>query len=1695
MSGAVENKVVSIKFDNSIFASKVSETLGMLQKLKGGLNLGGATKSMDELDTAAKRFDMSNVTNAMSATTAKAAAMGAAIGVVLGGIVSKAAAAGSQIIKSLSIAPLMDGFREYETNMNSIQTILANTESKGTSLEQVNSALDTMNAYSDKTIYNFSEMAKNVGTFTAAGLGLDESTSAIKGIANLAAISGSSSEQASTAMYQLSQALASGTVKAQDWMSVTNAGMGGEIFQKSLFETAKALGTIKDVPMGETFDEWKDKGNTFKGSLEDGWITSDVLSTTLQGFTGDLSEAQLMAIGYTEEQAKAFMKLGKTGQAAAQDVKTFTQLISTVKESVGSGWSSTARLVIGDFEEAKKLFTSINNFVGGIIGRSADARNKMLTEWKNFGGREILLGGLRTALVGLVTLVKPIGEAFRSIFPKKTSGELLLLTIKFKEFTEKLILGKDTMEKVKNAFTGFFSAIKIGIEIVKGIFNVVADVVKAILPAGDGVLDFASKTGLSIANLRKKLVEGGGIADFFKGMSDKILSAIDSIKQFTSKIKGIFGGFEGVDTSGIESKLGIFERIKDIITGVIPKIKEALSGFAEHFSGMRTGLLKNFELGDAAGLINAGLIGGIFLAVRSLIKKLGDLVDEGTGFIEGIKDIFGGVTDTLQAMQLKLKADALLRIAIAMGVLSVSLLVLSGIDGDALSKALGAMAAGFGQLAAVMVILTKANVSGLGLLSIALGMTGLAASMLILAFAMKVMASMDWDELKRGLIGVGVGLALLVAATLLLGNASGPMARAAVSMTLMGIALNILALAVKQFGGMEWDVMKQGLMGVGIALAGLVLATNLIDGSKMISAGLGIVAISVAMLILAKAVESFGSMEWDVMKQGLMGVGAALGIIVLSMMLVDGPRMLAAGVGLVAVGLALNIIALAVKQFGGMDWDAMKNGIGGIAAMMLILVVATNAMSGALVGALAMVVVAGAISILGKVLGELATLSLGEVGIALLAIAGVLLVIGLAAAAAMYVLPGLIAMALALPLIGLGFGLMGAGAYLAAEAFRIVSETGGEAFEVFKKVVVGFVKMLPGLAKDLATFVLKFAKGFIDGLPPVLESIGKALEMLLDVIVKIIPKLAKVIGLLIGAIIQIIRDHVPDLIAAAFEIISALLKGIDEHAEEFGNRAVSIITTFIDVLTSNMGRIVEAGVNFITAFMSALVDNRDKIVTAVIDLIVAFVEVIAEQLPKIQEAAANLIITFITGLTGQMARILAAGTELLVQFMFGITSNVLKIVDAVVTIITTFISALASSAVQIVAAGATALASFLQGITDGIMLIVAKGTEIVVQMIQGITNAALTIVQAGADALVSFLEGITNNILTVVAAGTEVIVKLIKGFTDAALLIIAAGADALVKFLKGITDNILDVVTTGGEIIAELLTGIGNAVSDLITAGADALLDFLQGITDNLDKVLQKGKDIVLEFLEGVASNSLALATGAADLIIQFMNDLSAAIDQRAELFRNAGKRLAFSIVDGLTFGLASKVQSVVDAASNLASSAINAVKGLLKSRSPSKVFHKIGQDTGQGFADGLEESAWYLLPSAERLARGVVTAFRDTIQDTLFTEGPSMAIFDKLTPVVAPVLDLSELEAGAGRITDLLAINPITADASYARARYVLHTESGASDTSSSDDDGVGGSVTYNQYISSPKSLTTSEIYRDSKSLLARKKEELKIG
>ena len=453
--GTIDERIVKLSFDNKGFESGIQKTLHSLDNLNKSLRKTEGEQFTGLGSKLSSIFKGSNngasaLAKGVETVTARFSHLQVMAATALSNITNRMVNTGIAMAKSLTIDPIKSGLNEYELKMNSIQTILTNTSHNGTTLDQVNKALSELNTYADKTIYNFGQMTDNIGKFTAAGVDLDTSVASIKGIANLAAASGSSSAQASTAMYQLSQALAAGKVSLMDWNSVVNAGMGGKLFQDALIRTSEHMGTGAEAMIK--------KYGSFRESLTKGeWLTTDVLTETLKQISGAYTEAELKAQGYTDAQAKAIVQLADNATKAATEVKTVTQLFDTMKESVQSGWAQTWEYIIGDKDQATKMLTKVNDAFENMMGPMTEARNKMFKEWNEGGGRDSAIKGFSNIFGSIGKVAGSVGKAFRDIFPAMTGKRLIELTKGFENFTNKLKVSDETAAKIKDTFKGVFS--------------------------------------------------------------------------------------------------------------------------------------------------------------------------------------------------------------------------------------------------------------------------------------------------------------------------------------------------------------------------------------------------------------------------------------------------------------------------------------------------------------------------------------------------------------------------------------------------------------------------------------------------------------------------------------------------------------------------------------------------------------------------------------------------------------------------------------------------------------------------------------------------------------------------------------------------------------------------------------------------------------------------------------------------------------------------------------------------------------------------------------------------------------------------------------------------------------------------------------------------------------------------------------
>ena len=1321
-----------MQFDNQNFESGVSKTMNSLKNLNESLKMKDSSKGLDGVNESLGKlsgFGVTALSNGVEGISAKFSALSVIGMTALANITNSAINTGKQLLKSLTIDPIKTGFSEYETKMGSIQTILTNTAHQGTTLEDVNATLAELNTYADKTIYNFAEMTRNIGTFTAAGVDLDTSTAAIKGIANLAAASGSSSQQASTAMYQLSQALAAGKVSLQDWNSVVNAGMGGKLFQDALIRTSEVMGTGADSMI-------KKYGN-FRESLTKGnWLTAEVLTETLKQISGAYTEADLIAQGFTQTQAKDIVTLAKNASDAATEVKTVTQLLDTMKESVQSGWATSWEYIVGDKEEATKLLTGISQAFENLMGPSTEARNNMLKFWNEAGGRDDVIAGFTNIFQSLGKGFKSIGDAWKEVFPSMSGEKLVELSAKFKDFTEQFKMSDETAGKIKNTFKGVFTVFDTVKDAVVGVVKGFTPLLGVIKPIGSGFLSVTSGIGSFVTKIgeaanRSKIFEkiGSGIKTAFEAVGTALSTAGDKVSDFISKIS-VGNVFDTVGKA--------FSKVGEVISKVASGIGQAVGSI-------------NFETLSNIGKTIIGLgIGkafmSIFMVVSNFVKKLSGSITSFKQLTNDISEVLGTTKDALQTYQNSLNAGTLTKLAIAIGILAASLLVLSTIDPARLATALAGMAVVFGELTLAMMAINKVgNIKGL--MKTSTSMILMATAMLVMAGALKTLSSISIGEMVTGLVGLAAALGTMVLAVKLFSTSSKGLAKTSASLIIFGAALHVMASALKslgsidaetlgsglfammgvltelalflaaakfgslslssatailllsgalvilsqamkQFGEMKSENIIRGLSGIAGILAEIAVFSKLAGGGfKMVALGVGLAAMGAAVLVLAQAVRSMGSISWEEIGRGLTSLAGALTVLGLASTLISGPQMLLLSVGLGAMSIALMGLATALKMMGDQSWEEIGKSMVVLAGSLTILAVAMYAMSGCLLGAAAMIVMAGALALLTPQLLLLGSMSLGEIGSALLMLAGAFTVLGVAGVVLGVISPLLIAFAAAVALVGVGIAAAGAGMLAFGTGFAAVAAAIAASGALIIEFLKETVELLPQLGLRAGEAMVKFAGAVANGAPQIIAAFTTILTSILTAISTNIPLIAQTGLDIVLAFAQKLSEGIPQLVTYGLEMILGILKGIRDNIYQIVDVALNIVTEFINGIAANLGEVIDAGINLALSFIEGVADgisnNKDRLeaavekaITAMLDageavikgaysaykekgreLLESFKDGMSEKMNSIKTEAGKIIDKAKEGVTNAKNALTQAGKDLIGGFISGITSK------------------------------------------------------------------------------------------------------------------------------------------------------------------------------------------------------------------------------------------------------------------------------------------------------------------------------------------------------------------------------------------------------------------------------------------------------
>ena len=1548
---SIDNRIVQMQFNNKQFEAGAKTTLGTLARLKQALNFSGVKTGVDTLGAAInKALNVSGVASGIDSLNSKFSTMGIAWQRTIQQITDKAISAGITIAKALSTDAITDGLNEYTLKMDNIQTILTNTKSKGTTLDDVNEALSELNKYADDTVYSFQDMTRAIGQFTTQGVDLETATAAIKGFSNLAAGTGTSNTDLARAEYQMSQALSTGVVKLMDWKSMENAGgMGGEYFQKGLIETAKE--------MGKTLPEGLEEGLiSFRNSLSDdtssdpNWLTSDVLLKTLNKFAED-----------------------PTLKAAATEVKTFKQLIDTLKEALGTGWADSWEVIIGNFEEAKKLWTAVSNTLGDLIGNMSNARLEMLKEWKAMGGRDSAINALANAYKALVSAVEPAAKAIREVFPKTTGKQLADLTKRFEAFTSKLkltesesklvyTLFKNLATGVKNVLNvikvmtssfkmvfpssfrdtlfevvdgigklagkikfstetigklylvarGFFSVFSIAFQVAKALFNVLKPLFSYVGKGSSVVLDGLESVAKFLISLDTSIKKTGILEATLGKVVSAFKTAVTWMKNVGKTVKNAF-------TNVIETISTVFETVRNTlyeyiqgtvlgkVLGLLKKIKDKVF---EIVKGIKNDIVAIWSGGDAIDASSIGLSKSatILEHIGNLFSKIGDTIG---AIVDRIKPIFTTIGSVISAVFNTVKTF-------------VTTFV-SGLDTstlDFLGNNLIKLLAGSGIVAAVKTFKKSGDTVNASVTTLSqtfnnllLNLQGIGYNLNGAAASIKTMfdtltgsiKSMQTSIKSKALRDIAVSIAILAGSMLVL------------SLINVDRVLPTIGAMASLFGE---------LTGSMIALTKL---TGDVGVKQMTAVSVAMIAMSAAVAILAGALYKMSKIDPKTLSNTALILTGLIGALVgVSRTLSrDTKGMVKGAVALVIFAAAIKSLAKTVQLLSAIQTDKLVAGL--VATLVLMFGIATVMKIGKFdsIGpksAIGIYVFAEAMKVLSTVV-----LSLGSADLITLA-------------------KGLGAVAIAM---GATIG-----------ALTLVNKFAGDS--KFLSMGVGMVLFATGM-KILSSSILAF--GSMSW-----ESIGKGLLTF-----------AGAMAIVVGSVILLDKFAGSAkfvAMAAGLVVFSVGLKSIASVIESFSGMSLKEIGTgllaFAGAMAVTVGSLI---------LLSKLVPAPQLIVTAAALVIVS---IAIKTLANSMEVLAGL------GAKGALVAILAmAGASVVI----GAAAAILGPLTPVMLALGVAIAALGLG--MALAAGSVFL--FVSALTAFMALGAGAGAAIAA-MVAAVAGAIPVLLAAIGEGIVAFIQSIANASGQIAAAALLTLISVLTAIRDNIYQITQLAADILIGFMDGLASKIPDLVESAVNLIITFIDSLATAIDEHGDEFLDAVWKMIMSIGKLFLKIAAKGKELIGKLWEGIQE---------LPLVKKFKGFVQDAIDGIKETFDSIWD-IGKNLIEGLWNGIKDAKDWVVDKVKGVGQDILDGLGDIFDIHSPSRKTAEMGVYLMEGLRNGMEDKANYALSSAETCAKDTMNTFNDILSRPFATNYTSMN-------AIRPALDLSNIQYGKSAISSML--------------------------------------------------------------------------
>lgn len=1619
MSKKVDERVVEMRFENGQFERGVAQSTDSLNKLRESLNLEGAAKGLENVNSAAKNTSgIESLAASLEKVEHRFSTMGIVGMRVIENLTDSAMRLANRALNFLTSGIIQGGINRAKNLENAhfqLQGLLKDEEAVSAVMKNVSDSVDG-------TAYSLDAAAKVASQLAASGMRAgDEMYKSLRAVAGVAAMTNSDYES----IGQIFTTVAgNGRLMGEQLLQLSSRGMNAAAV------LGEALGK-SESEIREMVSKGKIDFQTFADAMDDAF--GEHAKKANETFNGALSniKAALARIG-----ALFISPLIVQNGPIVKFFNTFRERVNDVKKSIGP---------LAD------QFT-------GSVNKIADTATSAISRFDSEDRALIftnIVSTLTNAFSGLWSILKPVGQAFRDIFPQTTASQLIVITERIKDLIVKIQLGASESENLRDTFKGVFSVLKFAVGIITSIAKGIDNLLSHLTGVRGGFLGITGAVGRWVTKMTDATKAGDAFRSVIGGVSSYLGRGIDSIKNFLAIVK------EKFVTPGFEKFTDILQKLWDLVKKIGSKINEFLSGIAASFNGD--------SLTGAFTMINALVLLKIayrkfFDDWKPLIKRWKQIIND--GFLKTIKDItsapegivsaFNAVKSSLWTFNKSMKYDNIIKLAKALLILATAMLIISLIDTDKMVSSMTAITALVAELMAVIKFYDAfgktAIKDSVAIISASTGLIQMSIAVLILASALKKLSGISWEDLAKGLSGVTGLVAILVAAAKIMNKEKLKMLKFGKQMILMSSAILILASACKKLSGLSWEELAKGISGVLTFVGIFVAATKILNSNgKAISKFAGqMIFMSIGISIMAAVAKSLSELSWEELGKGATGLLAIVSMLVAAakIMSKDSGGMLKASAPMILFAAAIAIVGQTMKSLSGMSWDELDRGIVGIGGSIAIFAAGLKAMSGSAKGAGSLLLAAVALGALTPVLLVLGSMSWEAIAKSMTAIAAAFTVLGLAGLILKPVVPTIALLGASIALIGVGCLAAGAG------------------LELFSAGIAALVGVTVASATGIAASLKVILLGLLDMVPELASSFEIAIRSLMQTLINLIPYASQALVQLIIGVLNAIANNIPQLMDGVSNLVLGLIQSLTTKLPEFTIALVNFLATLFNSLSEDIQPLIDGFANlFGTVIKGAAIALGPVIKDVVRPILEVFAEIV------------DSIAPYIPGICGAISDIVDAVTDAAIKiapYIQGTVTVIAMAIDTIALYVTEIVQQ-----IPVIIQSITDLIRTGGSVINGILLNIAEIIRSVGETINEVFNGAAEVISSCGEAIEWSLNGMAEAVSSVfegisyvISSAGKAIKDVLDGIADIIDSIGRAALNAGVGFER-LANGVAIITGLNLAEMAASLTAVAVGVGKISSNGddlkkcGDAMSELEKSTTISSQAFATMAESIglvssTLPIIGDIAASSMAAlvsvlsdssgafdgfidSTGAAqDSIKEFGSALDAAISGINSYYTDFYKSGDY-LATGFTNGIKSNSYKAKLAAIDMAKLADQAAREKLGIESPSKVFKEIGGYVPKGFAIGIENFSYLGTRAVEGMSNDAI----DSASKVLSNINAVLTDDVNTQPTIRPVVDLSNVESSSDAISNMLAMDPTVSAFSNVRSISAMmnRNQNGAND------------------------------------------------